>query len=56
MLRVIQYIIKVLVNIYGFWIDDRIYWTFGYIPRLYFTAHYYTQSSAHSLVFVAVAW
>jgi hypothetical protein len=43
-----------LVTVNGFFIDDRIYWTFWYSSWLHFTVH--THTSVHSNVFTIVAW
>jgi hypothetical protein len=34
------------LKLYGFRIDDRIYWTFLYSEWLHFTIHYYTHTRA----------
>jgi hypothetical protein len=47
---------SVTMNIDGFWIDDRIYWTLRYSVWLHFTIHYYTHAhttSVHSHVFIS---
>jgi hypothetical protein len=38
----------VWMSIDGFWIDDRIYWTFWYSAWLYFAVHYHAHTHTHT--------
>jgi hypothetical protein len=41
--------ILVSLCMYGFWIDDQIYWTLLYSVQLHFTVHRLTHTLSHSL-------